>query len=154
MTICCLDQDERLSLIEDNGVYLSKIGEIVREELLAMVKIRKNVELDEWVIMPNHVHMILKIRRDAINRVCTKKLNKMGCVPLNKNPMANQRSLGAIIRAFKAASSRKIRRKFSNLSFAWQPRFYESIIRNKDHFFRVKKYIEDNPKRWLENQNK
>jgi REP element-mobilizing transposase RayT len=105
-----------------------------------------NVELDQFVIMPNHVHGIIIIteRRDVIYRLPTK--NTFG--PLKPG------SLSAIIGSFKAACTRLIRRDTTCRvpTFAWQNRFYEHVIRNEKEMDRIRQYIIENPARWAEDE--
>ena len=59
VTICVKKLVPYFGKVVKAKMKLSKIGLIVKEEILKTVKIRKNIELDEWVIMPNHVHAII-----------------------------------------------------------------------------------------------
>lgn len=85
-----------------------------------------NVELDYYVIMPNHIHGII-----IINSVV-------------ETPYMSSLPLGDIVGKFKAAVTRwAIKNEFS--SFIWQSRFYDRIIRNVKELLHIRKYIVDNP---------
>lgn len=61
ITICTKNKEEYLGKIESGKVILNDIGKIIQEELLKTPVIRNNVKLDEWIIMPNHLHLIIEI---------------------------------------------------------------------------------------------
>src|SRR4030042_4378220 len=75
VTVCAKDREEFFGKIKNGKIILSDIGKIVQEELLKTPVIRPNVILDEWVMMPNHLHIIIEIRntfcRDALQCVST-----------------------------------------------------------------------------------
>ncbi len=68
VTICTKERIEFFGEIINREMHLSEIGKIAWEELIQTTLIRKNVILDEWVVMPNHVHVILKIEKETFNR--------------------------------------------------------------------------------------
>jgi putative transposase len=76
--------------------------------------------------------------RDAMHCVSTKGKNKFG--PQSKN-------LPSIIRGFKSAVTTAIRKTGDN-AFAWQPRYYDHIIRDRADYKRIENYILNNPKNW------
>jgi NAD(P)-dependent dehydrogenase (short-subunit alcohol dehydrogenase family) len=57
-------------------------------------------------------------------------------------------SVSVLIRSFKSAASRHIRRAFPDAQFAWQERFHDHIIRNEASFDRISRYIQNNPAQW------
>lgn len=111
------------------------------------------VILDEFVIMPDHVHAIIIInkpddgRRSAINRASTNAdtITTTGGITGNKNPMLHQ-NLSRIIRWFKGRSTFECRK--INDHFHWQSGFHDHIIRNLESHKRIKIYIQNNPLRW------
>ena len=130
-------------------MYLSEIGKIVRTEWIKTPEIRPdmNLELDEFVIMPNHFHAILIIGSNKYNS----GMGAMHYFPNNGNSNGNMfgpqsKNLAAVIRGFKSSvtiQSRKI-----DPYFRWQSRFYEHIIRNDQAFYCIQQYIISNPKNW------
>lgn len=90
--------------------------------------------------MPNHVHGII-----SINKLIREKWqpNKFG--PQSQN-------LGSIIRGFKAAVKKYA--TLNKINFQWQPRFYDTLIRNENHLFNVRQYIINNPVKWMDKANK
>ena len=99
-----------------------------------------NTSLDEFTIMPNHIHgiIILEERRDTACRVSTNKFGK----PIKS-------SLGTIIRSFKSAVTKSINQTAGTREKSiWQPNYYDHIIRNATDLHRIKKYINLNPLKW------
>lgn len=132
-------------------MILNDLGKKVEEEWLKTIELRPdmNLELGNFVVMPNHFHGILIIGENEFN-LDTSKINQFG--PQSKN-------LGAIIRGFKSAVTTFARRDAlqcvftKNCSnFGWQPRFHDHIIRNSVEFERIQNYIENNPSNWKEDK--
>jgi REP element-mobilizing transposase RayT len=96
----------------------------------------QNVELDEYVIMPNHIHGII-ILHDHSRDV---QLN----VPTRLSPRKG--TLSVIIRTFKAAVTTECHNNY--VEFRWQPRFYEHIIRNQKELNKIRVYINNNIIKW------
>ena len=97
-----------------------------------------NVELGAYVVMPNYVHGIIVIYEN-------KSLPSVGAqhaAPLQK-PNVKPGSLGAIVRSFKSAVTKRIGQK--NI---WQRNYYEHIIRNEKEWDKIHRYIESNPIHW------
>ncbi|MCX6740355.1 MAG: transposase [Candidatus Parcubacteria bacterium] len=150
LTVCTKKRECCLSEIRDGQVYLSKVGEITFECWFDIPKHFEFIELDDWIIMPNHLHGILIFKendfgscncRDARSRVST--VNKFG--PLKP------KSLSSVIHAFKSAVKRECNK--NNLSFAWQARYYEHIITGDNDYSRIKEYIAYNPINWQKDEN-
>ena len=95
------------------------------------------VQLDEFVVMPNHIHGILYIKRDD---KFDWQMNKFG---------SQSRNLASIIRGYKA--SVKTWATTNNIEFAWQPRYYDRVIRNEKEYTNVCEYLINNPGNWLSN---
>ena len=155
ITICTKNMVNYFGDVRDFIMGLSDIGCIAHEEWVKTGELRKNVILDEFVVMPNHVHGIVIIdnpnslpepRRDAPRRVSTNEcLNKFG--PLIPN------SLSSIINQFKGAVKRWCN-KNGYPNFQWQPRFYDHIIEYDKELFEIREYIYYNPQMWERDRNK
>jgi REP element-mobilizing transposase RayT len=111
------------------------------------------VELDAFVIMPNHVHGIVVIVETLQCNVSTPMAT---ATRAPNHPMAQisptAGSLGAIIRSYKSAVSRWCA-KNGPTEFAWQTRFYDHIIRSERDLQRIRRYITDNPAKWESDRN-
>ncbi len=114
-----------------------EIKDIVHNCWIKIPDYFKNVGIDEFVIMPNHLHGLLIIDK----KLC--QINE-----LNKNiDMKHKPTIGEIIRYFKARTTH-IMRKNNSSEFSWQRNYYEHIIRNEKELNRMRKYIIDNPLKW------
>jgi len=151
VTICVKDGVCRFGNVVDGEMRLSKVGEIVANEWQKTEQIRENVELDEWIVMPNHLHGIVIInRRLPVETHCNASLRKSDSGPANKfGPQSN--NLAAIIRGFKGASTNRIHTT-GHKNFAWQPRFYDHIIRNEKSLDKIRFYIHHNTRKWEEDE--
>ncbi|MFZ3078089.1 MAG: transposase [Bellilinea sp.] len=117
-----------------------------------------NIDLDEWVVMPNHVHAIFFIqsRGDASGRMidCGEPRLSPDASPLpgRTYPHGTVPScLGAIIQNFKSITARKINAiRNTPDSVVWQRNYYDRIIRDDRELERVRGYILDNPRQWME----
>ncbi len=149
VTICTKNMICCLSEIKNDKVYFSEIGKVVFKCWLEIPKHFNNIILDDWIIMPNHLHGIIGIekdndfdeRRDTPWHVSTKR--KFGYM--------QSKSLSSIINHFKGAVKRQCNKK--GLNFQWQSRYYEHIIRNEDDYGRIKEYIANNPINWDKDRN-
>ena len=155
ITICVKDRKCILGNIVNGKIYLSKIGEIIQKYWYEIPNHFENIQLDEFIVMPNHIHGILIINddyhihgRDAINRVST----GTGGITKNHNPMLSK-SLSTIVRWYKGRCKFEINKMQNKTFFQWQPRFYERIIRNENELNRTRRYIANNPLQWYLDRN-
>ena len=110
---------------------LNKFGKIAEERWLDIPYHYQEVELDIFVIMPNHIHGIVNIV-------------DQGHAPDLPN---RKHSLGNVIGSFKSAATKQIHEN-GNIKFKWQARFYDRIIRNEKELNKIRKYIDENPIKW------
>jgi REP element-mobilizing transposase RayT len=114
------------------------IGNIANQYWTEIPKHYPFVILDEFVIMPNHIHGILCFNRPDYDEW---KPNQFG---------VQSKNLGAVIRGFKSTT-----KKYAidnNIEFDWQPRFHDHIIRNEQSLNNIRKYIIDNPSKWVNDE--
>jgi REP element-mobilizing transposase RayT len=162
ITICTYNHNNFFGKIINNKMELSKMGIIAQSELLKTFEIRKNIKLHKWVIMPNHVHILMEIIkqnnqnintfnkcrdvaqcRDVLQNISTDNINKNQYFS-NISPKSN--SISNIIKQFKSAVTRQINPK--TIFFAWQSRFYDEIIKDEKELSIIKNYIINNPINW------
>ena len=132
MTICVKNRE----LLFNN----SEIKSATRDCWLAIPEHYPNVMIDEFIIMPNHIHGIIIVGAQLIASNANQGV-------INHTPTLRQ-----IIRSFKAASTYSIR-KNGHEYFAWQRNYYEHIIRNETDLNNIRKYIIDNPINWDKDEN-
>jgi putative transposase len=139
MTLCTKDKECVFGEIIDEEMQLSVIGEIAKQCWVEIPKHFQNIELDEYVIMPNHVHGII-----IINPI--KHTQRRGEVtsPLRKP------TLGNIVAYFKYQSTKNINMFTGTPGLnVWQRNYYEHIIRNEKDLDNTREYIYNNPIKWL-----
>jgi REP element-mobilizing transposase RayT len=145
VTICTRNRRIHFGRIIGGSMNLSTVGAYAAACWQEIPSHHPDVTLDEFIVMPNHVHGIVVIggperlpelrRREKIKR--TQALSSV-------HPAAG--SLGAIVGSFKAAVTYWCRSH--NQEFAWQARFHDRIIRGKNSLQAVRQYIRDNPMNW------
>jgi len=140
VTWCVKNKINCLSQIEKDTVELTKFGRIVDEEWHETAQRRNNTLLDAWVVMPSHVHGIIIIEHDAA---------------VQDHPAPSRlftQSLGAMINQIKSKCTKRIWAT-GETTFAWQPRFYDRILRNERALNAARNYIANNPNRWELDRN-
>ncbi|HKI79722.1 MAG TPA: hypothetical protein VKA26_14370 [Ignavibacteriaceae bacterium] len=157
VTVCTKGMKEWFGNVKGSKMILNECGEIVKEEWLKTKETRKNVDLDYFVIMPNHLHGIVIIEGPEYannknnptvvetHRRCVSNTNQQETDHRSVSTKTN--NLGSIILQFKSVCTKRIR-KTGYTSFKWQTRFYDHIIRNEKDLYRVRKYIDLNPLKW------
>ncbi len=143
ITICSSKKQPWFGWCKNERVCLSKVGEKAYQFWQKIPEHNKNVDIGEFIVMPDHMHGIIRIkdrhksRRDAPWRVCT------GVQGMVKG------SLSVVVNQYKGSVKRWCNQNgFDN--FKWQSNYYESIIRSEKHLFNVRRYIKNNPKKWFE----
>jgi putative transposase len=149
VTLCIHDKKCVFGKVMEENTILSSIGEIAKKCWEEIPVHFPHVRLDEYVIMPNHLHGIIIITdcRDLINQIPTKNF------PLMKSP---KETLGKITRYYKARSAKLIHNS-GYVDFQWQSLFYDRIVRSDKELNNIRDYITDNPLKWYfdeENPNK
>ena len=140
VTICTKHSKSWFGEVKNSRVILNKSGKIIEKEWLKTTDLRKMVELDYYVIMPNHFHGILIVNgpENFVNVVETHSDASLHKVKNN---------LSYIIRGFKSSCTKQIHLS-GNSTFKWQSRFYDHIIRNEHDLRRIRNYIKNNPLKW------
>ncbi|MEA2097894.1 MAG: transposase [Patescibacteria group bacterium] len=157
VTICTKNHQKYFGSIiksgdEHNLIYemkLSEIGKIAKQCWLEIPKHFPFVNLDEYIIMPNHLHGIIEIdkricngRNEALPRSYNGKYLQMSKI----SPKPG--SVSTIIGSFKSIVTKTVNQKFSDNNFIWQPRFYDRIIRNEKELDVIRRYICENSAKW------
>ncbi len=123
---CCFGQ------IIEGEMHLSDVGQNVQRLWSTIPERFSNVELDHYIIMPNHMHSIIILNPDQ---------GAMNCTP----------TLGLVLRRFKALTTRFLRTTGES-QFEWQRNYHERIIRSESHLNLTRQYIIDNPTKWAEDE--
>ena len=135
-------------------VKLTPIGEIAQQYFIDIPNHSKHTYIDAYVVMPNHVHGIVVIDNKSHIAPSPHKQIKADTAESQFMSQISPKpgSLSTIIRSYKSAVTHWCRRN-QHEHFAWQERFYESIIRADDSIDRIRQYIINNPAKWEQNKN-
>ena len=151
VTICTKDMECIFGEIKNGMMGLSEIGCIANEQWAKTAKLRQNVRLDEWIIMPNHVHGIIIINNATVETHCNASLPRIDG-PWKTNQFGPQRNnLASIVRGFKSSVKRICNK--NGYHFQWQSRFYDRIIRDEKSLDYIREYIHYNPLKWELDRN-
>ncbi len=140
VTICVKGKRKLLGEINGNKVRLSQVGKIVEKNWLEIPRHFNNVSLDEFIVMPDHLHGIIIIDRGFVE---TRYIASLRDCQGNRFGPLKTESLSLVIQTFKASVKRWCTKNGLRY-FHWQPRFYEHIIRNERSLEYVQKYIHYN----------
>lgn len=146
VTIVTYDHAKIFGRIENGEMHLSPAGIIARDTWLRIPVLSPWITLDEWVVMPDHIHGILHFG-NALLLANPKTTSAREDNPRPKG--APSGSLGAIMAQYKGTSGGRIN-KLRGLPGAriWHRNYYEHIIRHDDALERIRRYIRLNPTRW------
>lgn len=171
VTICTWHREHYFGEINNGAMCLSPIGTIANVLWHELKNHFNHIELDAFVVMPNHIHGIIAINNNVNNgdniatthdMVATHAVEATHALPLQSQPQSaktiGQRrfqhqgsgTLSSIVGSYKSAVSRHAHRL--GYDFAWQSRFYDRIIRNNYALTRVQTYIANNPLNWKEDK--
>ncbi len=137
VTICTHQRECMLGEIAADVFSLSGYGEIVAEVWCDLPDHYPNVELDAFVVMPNHIHAVIVI------------IDTVGAELSSAPTRAKHNPLSEIVRGFKAFSARRINElRNSPGNPVWQRNYYDHIVRSEKSLNAIREYILFNPARW------
>ncbi len=165
LTIVTQNRVCNLGEIKNGDMILSNFGEIVKEQWLISFEMRNELILDEYVIMPNHIHTIV-----ILNNTDT-VVGMHGLIPVRMHGRAflqddddhlsfqrKPKSISSFMAGFKSAVNSAIDNlidkenldipKFNRNNHFFQSNYNDHIIRNKEELYRIKNYIISNPAKW------
>lgn len=161
ITVCTHNRVPLFGEIVDGVMVLNAAGQIVEKCWCAIPEHFPQVTLDEFVVMPNHVHGIITIGTTVGTTIGAN--NVVGAndyLPLQSNETSTQsnetprplqhgtsRTIGSMVRGFKIGVTRWFRAN-TDIHAVWQRNYYEHIIRNEDAYLKIAEYIQTNPQRW------
>ena len=141
ITICTQGQKCMFGKFANGQIQLCEYGYIVDKCWKWLAQQYDYVHLDQYVVMPNHLHGIINICRGGSRTARTQIApagNAQKCKPLSR-----------LIGAFKTISTKRINNvRKTPASKLWQRNYYEHILRNKEELNRIRQYIADNPANW------
>ena|ERR1051325_4356336 len=162
VTLCAHDRKHLFGEIVNGEMILNRTGRIVVEEWFKSAALRKEIRLDAFIVMPNHIHGIVLIDQigdvGAHGRAPHSRMSQS----VHDNQQSSndpilfrpRRSLGTFIAGFKSTVTSKV----NNLQKTpghplWQRNYYDHIIRKEESLERIRHYIAHNPQNWDKDKN-
>lgn len=138
ITICSDNKKCIFSKIVGQGlapaeVKLTRYGKIAEEQLLLLKNRYKTIDVNEFVIMPNHIHIILSIHGSAAGASPCPTVSDIICV-------------------YKSLTTRICKKAGYQNQKIFQTSFYDHIIRDNEDYITKAQYIENNPAKWQEDK--
>ena len=131
VTLCTHHKSHLFGYIVDGVMVLNQLGDIAASCWAEIPNHHENVELDLYVVMPNHLHGIVIINHEWISG--------------ERNIPQNRPRLSTIIATYKGAVTRKVKKP--NLKI-WQRSYHDHIIRNESSLNTIREYVMYNPALW------
>ena len=174
ITLCTQNREHLFGEIVNGEMLMHDAGRIVAECWEQIPRHFPDAELDEWVVMPNHVHGIViitdSVDTDGVvgakpveanpvraNPVRAKNFSPLPPLPdsplqqRQQRPTGTSRTIGSIVRGFKIGVTKWYRQQ-SIESVIWQRNYWEHIVRNEPELDRIRHYIANNPVNWETDQ--
>jgi putative transposase len=152
ITICVEKHKIMFGNIEDDKMHLNPNGLLIEQTWKKLPQRFPGIELDQYIIMPNHLHGILNLHDEQPILYKYTKTERVpqrfkASVQAGTRPYKQMPVLGEMIRSFKAEATYRLHRTGAP-NFAWQRRFYESILSTEKDLAATRLYIVNNPARW------
>jgi REP element-mobilizing transposase RayT len=153
VTMCTHERQCLFGGIVGEQMVLSQIGVIVEEEWQKSAEIRAEIVLDEWVVMPNHVHGIVIIteqgREDRHIGISNSDRGATPRAPTGRGMGNRPESLSSFVGGFKTGTTARVDQLRGVQGIpVWQRNYYERVIRNERELDAIREYIVLNPLRW------
>lgn len=152
ITICTQKRECYFGEIINGEMYLNEIGKLAEQYWIEIPNHFPFVELDNFVVMPNHVHGIIiinKMNNNVETRHCfvsTDETNHNKTIGQNRFQNQGKNTISSIIGSYKSIVTKMSRNIHAD--FGWQSRFHDHVIRNARSFENIQNYILENPEKW------
>lgn len=163
VTICTQGRKSLFGEVSDGILKPNGLGRVIEHHWLDLPNHHRGIALDEYVIMPNHIHGIIVIGEPMGEIVGMPAVGEAGLAPTlvgvvgegeaglaptaDTHPM-RKATLATIIGSFKSACTRAVHQQFERPVALWQRSYYEHVIRSSTALARIQQYITDNPAKW------
>lgn len=146
VTICTAEKKHYLGEIISGEMTLSRLGEILNNNIAEAPSHHSGIEISHWVVMPNHFHALIIVNGVTPSIVGSQPTisEQIGRSFTMKG--AQRELLGVVVGGIKAAVTRYARK--NDIEFAWQRGFHDRIVRTWEECNRISDYIKHNPDRW------
>ncbi|MCF7836435.1 transposase [Candidatus Gracilibacteria bacterium] len=152
VTICTENREHFFGEIHDDKMILNDCGKIVVKCWQEIPTHFPDTKLDEFVVMPNHIHGIVRIGNSINGVENAVNLENADVGNGHARSSSKKSNLSAILGSFKSAASKEIHQKI-RMDFAWQKSFHDHIIRDDEELNLIREYISSNPENWAKDKN-
>lgn len=153
ITVCAHERECLFGEIVGGEMRLSEAGQVVRSVWNGLPSHYPNVELDAFVVMPNHFHGIMVLTDTLVVGAALAPPQKNQDPDINQGAASSAPTLAAVVRAFKSMSAVVVNRLIERSGRpAWQRNYYEHAVRNDDDLAAIRQYIEANPANWQDDK--
>jgi len=139
ITICTSGRRFLFGTVKNDEMMLNELGTIVSSNISDIPNHIDGVNIDKFVVMPNHMHLILVVLSDAMYGVPTESDTT--------NADKSKQLVPRAIQQFKASVSRE-----AKTADIWQKKYHDHIIRNEEDYLNIWRYIDENPIKWKEDR--
>jgi REP element-mobilizing transposase RayT len=145
VTVCVRGKVSKLGDVSGGEIHLSSFGLLVRDCWISLENLYNYIELDEWIIMPNHLHGIIFYHEEPT----IEQDQGRGGSRTAPTKLVRRKPLGRIIGVFKTTSTTRINQLLGTLGGKfWQRGYHDRIIRNQEELDSIRNYISENPLKW------
>lgn len=162
ITLVTKNRDPIFGEIRNKEMQLSEIGQIVLTEWEKSFQIRLELTCKCYVIMPNHIHAVVILDNPQQYSVdldyghgdaqpCVFRTEELpyfdpDCISNQTGLFRPPKSISSFVAGFKSAATTRINQyRRTPYKKVWQPRFYDHLVRDKEEYLRIRKYILENP---------
>lgn len=135
--------------IENDCMILNENGKIIEIEVLKSITSREKWFFHGWVIMPNHIHLLIEIAEThCVETHCSASLQSESELK-PQNLLRKPNSIWSFVAIFKSVTTKQINLiDGSKQNKIWQSNYHDHIVRNYNSFDKIYYYIKNNPKNW------
>ncbi len=176
ITICVENRECVLGDIKNGEMILSEYGEIVKHEIVKMNDYNIRAIIDRWVVMPNHIHLLIELTDDKNNEDggIVERIHEFSLLSSQQPPLPSihqwwrdlnyeptmdeilqyrkhrrQMIIPRMVGKLQMQTSKQINVKRNTPGIKnWQSNYYDHIIRDNESYHRIKNYIINNPENW------
>lgn len=142
VTICTQNHHEWFGEVVNGKILLNRYGKIVNIYWREISNHFSDIRLDEYIIMPNHIHGIVIIKD-------TSEVRNGHAHSVRRQ----HQKLPVVIGSFKSSISRMINKMQNEFKFQWLKSYYDHIIRDENSLDKIRLYIRENPTSWETDKN-
>lgn len=155
VTICAKERVHWFGRIIAGQMMLNEIGETADKFWSLIPRFYMNVLIDQYVVMPSHIHGIIRIIGGGASTNADAPVGTEQCSVPTETPDSgvsadghNYGLISKIVKSFKNAVTTHVRKKLCKHTFAWQRSYYDHVLRTDEALEHTRWYIRTNPERW------